>query len=61
MGKTKTKFIHTNDFNTATRLINQGIQLVLQDKEHWIFMDDDISPITFSNEDKIVKSNMLYM
>lgn len=61
MGKQKSKFIHTTDFDTASRLINQGVQLVLQDNNHWTFMDDDGSPVTFSKEDKIVKSNMLYM
>lgn len=60
MSKQKSKFIHTTDFDTASRLINQGVQLVLQDNNHWTFMDDG-SPVTFSKEDKIVKSNMLYM
>lgn len=61
MGKQRTKFIHTTDFDTATRLLDQGVQLVLQDNNHWTFLDDELSPVMFSKEDKIVKSNMLYM
>lgn len=61
MGKQRTKFIHTTDFDTASRLINQGLQLVLQDNTHWTFMDDALYPVMFSKEYKIVKSNMLYM
>lgn len=58
---TESKFIHTADLETATRLINQGLQLVLQAGNHWTFMNDSFSKSTFTKEDKIVKNNMLYL